>query len=514
MSIQGKASRVGLATFCSRILGLIRDQMFAALLGAGYFADAFVIAFRIPNLLRDLFAEGALSQAFVPTISKIQNQNEEEAKVFLQNMLGTLILVLGGLVLLGVILAPAIVSFIAPGFGDVDGKRLLTIDLTRMMFPFLLLVSISALLMATLNALNHFTIPAFAPLFFNVSMIATGAALILLKVPSEIAVYYWSAAVLLGGILQAAFQMPKLRHFRYRLKPRFTFFWRDFWIRKVGKLMLPAVIANSGTQINIIVNTILASLLVQGTPSWLNYAFRLFQFPIGVFAVAIAVVNLSHVSRDAAKKDFSALRSNLQTSLNLGFALALPSMLGLILLREDIVRLVFERGAFTAIDTLHTGEALMFYAFGLPFYTGVKILAPTFFALDKSYIPMMASLAGILLNIAFNLLTYQTYGHKALALGTSLGVLLNFGLLFFFLMRLSLMRAGNLAIILFRTGAASTSIGLACTLSARFLENINVSGDLAYVGLSVLLSAGFYFPLLKLLGVSELDPLLRRIKRL
>ncbi len=425
--MQKNASKISAATFLSRILGLVREQIFAAVLGAGYFADAFIFAFRIPNLFRDLFAEGALSQAFVPTIAKFKEKQSQPATLaFFQSMLAMLILIVGFLVVLGMFLAPVFVDYIAPGFADIPGKRDLTIHLTRILFPFLLFVSCSALFMSVLNVYQEFLRPALAPAVFNLCSIGVGVWVYFADFSNQTAVYAWAIATTLAGLAQASIQVPKLWRYGYRLIPKFKGVFAHPGVKTVLWLMLPAIIANAGTQVNVLVNTSLASLLEEGSISWLNYAFRLMQLPIGVFGVAISVVTLSQVSTLIAQNKVEDYKKNVSTALSFTLLLTLPSTIGLLFLGQPIIAMIYQRGLFTLYDTQNTFTALYFYSFGLPFYAGVKVLAPIFFAFDKSKIPTYASLTGIGVNIVFNLMYYKTLGHGGLALGTSLAMLVNF----------------------------------------------------------------------------------------
>ncbi len=451
------AGTVGGATFLSRIFGLTRDLLFAALLGAGFFADAYVIAFRIPNLLRDLFAEGAFSNAFVPTFTDYRlNRSREQAWALGNLVLGVLLLVVGLLTLLGIFLSPEIVSLIAPGFGEIPGKHELTVLLTRIMFPFLPAIAMASLFMGMLNSHEEFTAPAFAPVLFNVVSILFGLSLWFMGAGGKVAVVGWSIGTLCGGLAQAAIQLPKLSQLGWKIRPRLKGWKSEPGLKQIGLLMLPAVIGLSATQINILVNTILASLLEQGAPSWLNYAFRLMQLPIGVFGVAVAVVTLSKVSQAAAEGSDEDFRSHLAESLGLVFVLTIPCAVGLWILGEPIIRLIYERGAFLSTDTSATAQALTHYAIGLPAYAAVKVLAPAFYARKNARAPMFASIAAVIVNIVFNLAVYRTMGFKGLALGTSLAMMVNLGLLTFWF------QTGQVGLPLWKLSKRVFMIGLSC----------------------------------------------------
>lgn len=436
MALAKDAGRIGGLTFLSRIFGLLRDQLFAALIGAGFFADAFIIAFRIPNLLRDLFAEGALSNAFVPTFTHTRIQeSEENAWQVVRIVFAWILIVVGTLTLLGIIFAPQLVQLIAPGFGDIEGKKDLTVLLTQIMSPFLLFVSLASVLMGIHNSYSRFSLPALAPVFFNWVSIACGLIIYFLHFDTRYAVIGWAVGTLLGGIAQFAIQLPPFIKKKYKLTPSFQGLTSNPHVKQIFLLMIPSVIALSGTQINILVNSILASMLEQGAPSWLNYAFRLMQLPIGVFGVAISVVALSRASNDMASNKMDEFHVNVKNSIQLAYLLTIPCAVGLWVLAEPIIQLIYERGAFTHHDTLQTAEALMFYSIGLPFYASVKVKAPIFFTIRSSRVPMIASLIGVAFNIVFNLMFYKQLGPKGLALGTSLGVMLNSAILTYFYKR-------------------------------------------------------------------------------
>ncbi len=512
VEIGKKAGTVSFATFLSRIFGLVRDQLFAALMGAGFFSDAYFIAFRIPNLLRDLFAEGALSSAFVPTFTEYEvRRSQKEAWELANLVMGVLCAVVGTLTLFGMIFTPQVVAVIAPGFGDVPGKMELTVLLTRIMFPFLLIIAISALFMGMLNVKGEFSLPAFAPVMFNLVSIFFGIALWSFGASGRVAVIGWSVGTLIGGLVQGGIQIPSLFKHGFRFRSTLAGWRNNKGLRQIAMLMIPALIANSGIQVNILVNSILASLLDQGSPSWLNYAFRLMQLPIGVFGVAISVVTLSTLSRDVAslsKEAKEGFQSNVTSSLNLVFLLTIPCAVGLWILGVPIVRLIFERGAFTSNDTLATASAITCYAIGLPTYAAVKVLAPIFFPLKDSKIPMIASLIGVGINIIFNLLVYEKLRHPGLALGTSLGMMTNFGILVFWLQ----FRHGGLPwkAILKQIGL----VGLATTCMAfvALYTNIWLTTGRLSLGYNLLntlvpiaVASFAYFLILSLFGVPEMD---------
>ncbi len=518
-SVARQAGVVGIAVMASRVLGLVRDQVFAAFFGAGLQYDAFLTAFRIPNLLRDLFAEGALSAAFVTTFSQVLEAKGKDEAARLANRVATaMVLIIAVISILAWFFAPSIVYWLAPGFFDVPGKGDLTIHLTRVMIPFLLLVALAAQAMGVLNANNRFGIPSLASAFFNIGSIAGGLLLgFLLAQPLGItAIEGMAYGTLIGGFLQFAVQWPSLRHLGYRYRPMFSF--SDPALRQIVMLMGPAIIGVAAVQINVFVNTNFASAIVDtttakvlnGPVSWLNYAFRFMQFPIGVFGVAIATATLPAIARNAARENMVEFRQTLAHSLVLTFLLCVPSAIGLIVLGRPIVALIFEHGKFTAYDTIQTADALAAYALGLAGYAAVKVLSPAFYALKDARTPMLVSLGSIVVNYLMNSMLVRRYGHVGLAMSTSIVALVNFALLMI-LMRRKLGRIGGRHL--------SQTFGKICLASfvmaiAVWLVNWQISVQLPLKGTLLRLvqvpsaiAAGalsFYF-LCRMLRLQELD---------
>lgn len=513
------AALVSAATMLSRVLGLVREQLFAALLGASAFADAFVVAFRIPNLLRDLFAEGALSAAFVPTFTDtLKNQGRAQAIRLANLVIGAILVVVGGLTLLGIYFAPWIVDAMAPGFSEVEGKRDITVLCTRIMFPFLPLVSLAAVTMGQLNAQERFGPPAFASALFNVVAILGGLFLFWAGAREEQAVIGWSIFTLLGGAAQLLIQVPVARALGHRFKLLVDF--ADPGLRRIARLMGPATVGLAATQVNLFVNTIFASK-VEGAPAWLSYAFRLMQLPIGVFGVAVATIATAGLAKRAAEKDLEGMQSTLGQGLRLVAFLTVPSMIGLIALREPIVRLLFEHGRFQPADTVATAWATLGYAVGLYAYAGVKVVAPAFYALDRARIPLYASLTAVATNILFNVLLFPVLSFKGLALGTSLAAALNFGVLIFAFRREVGLRLGATVGHLLRVLVAAFPCGLAAIAVAGAVESWLgvelVPARILAVGLAIVAGASAYALACKALRVRELEELTafvaRRLRR-
>ena len=419
------AGLVSALTLVSRLLGLVREQVFAALLGAGLQADAFQIAFKIPNLLRDMFAEGALSAAFVPTYARaLKESGRAEAHRLVSRLLTLLTVILGAVVVVGIVLAQPLVTLLAPGFDTVPGKAELTVFLTRIMMPFLPLVSFAAVAMGMLNAEERFGVPAFSPAMFNVITILWGLTLWALGFdPAHVAIG-WALGTLLGGAAQFATQVPALRQAGWRFVPE----WApgDPGIRHIGSLMAPATVGLAAVQVNVFVNTIFASY-EPGAVSWLQYAFRILYLPIGLFGVAVGTVATSGLARRAAEDDLDGLRATLRQALSIITFLNVPATVGLMVLGVPIVRLLYERGRFAAEpnNTEATAAALFFYSFGLVAYTSVKVLAPAFYALGSPRVPLLASALAVAANLAINLLGHERFGFRAVALGASIGSLAN-----------------------------------------------------------------------------------------
>jgi putative peptidoglycan lipid II flippase len=513
----GRALWISAATMASRVLGLARDQLFAALVGANLWSDAYIAAFRIPNLLRDLFAEGALSAAFVPTFADYQrNRGPGEAFRLGNLVLGLVLAVVGALVLLGVLLAPQIVSVVAPGFAE-GGALTLTVRLTRIMMPFLLLVSLAAAVMGMLNAQLRFTAPALAPALFNVGSIAVGLGLWAAGAGPESAVVGWSIGTLFGGLLQLLAQAPSLRATGFRFRPRLRGALAEPGIRRIGKLMAAAVVGLSATQVNIVVNTIFASHQ-RGAVSWLNYAFRLMQFPLGVFGVAIATVAGAGVAQRAAARDLPAVRETMGSALRLVAFLNVPSAIGLVVLAEPIIALIYQHGRFAPSDTAATAQALVCYAVGLYGYSAVKVFAPAFYALDEARVPVLGSVLGMASNVALNLALYPVLGYRGVALGTSVAVMVNFAVLAVAWKR----RHGGLGPTgvgrqLARVGAASAVLGAVAWGAHAALQAAVPGRGLAALALRAILPiavAGLaYLGAARLLRVAELDAMAGALRR-
>lgn len=418
------AGVTGAATLTSRILGLVRDQVLAALFGAGNEMDAFLVAFRIPNLVRDLFAEGAMSAAFVPTFTRHLARSRGDAWRLGNAVVNATILATGAIVIVGMVFARPIVAAFAGDFSRVPGKLELTVQLARVMLPFLTLVAVAAVAMGMLNSLHHYFIPALSPAMFNIATIACAVALVPVMprfgYPRVLAI---AIGTLIGGAGQVAIQWPALGREGFHYRPVIDL--HDPGLREVLVLMGPGTIGLAAVQVNVFVNTLIATSQGTGAVSWLNYAFRLMYLPIGLFGVSIATAVLPTVSRHAATLDRRGIRHTVADGLGMMLMLNIPATAGLIALATPIVRLLFERGHFTAADTVATAAALQLYAAGLVGYSAARIVSPTFYALGESRIAVGVGVGTIVLNIVLNLSLVQVFGYRGLALGTSIAALTN-----------------------------------------------------------------------------------------
>jgi putative peptidoglycan lipid II flippase len=426
------ASRMGVATLMSRVLGLAREQVFAYLFGASNAADAFNIAFRIPNLLRDLFAEGAMSAAFVPNFTKALLDSKKVAFRLLIGVLSFLVTVVGLLSVVGIVFSPELVRLYAGAFTAIPGKFELAVGLTRVMFPFFPLVAMAAVVMGALNALGHFFLPAFAPVLFNVASILAGVTIcpLFARYTDIPPIYGMAIGVVLGGFLQFYVQWIQIRREGlHPLKEASTLLkpLQVPGVKRVLFLLIPGTIGLAATQLGLLINSIYATSSGPGAVSWLNYAFRLMQFPIGIFGVSLAAAALPAVSRKLARADRGGAAEEVNHALRLTFAVNGPAAAGLMAAGLPIMQLIYQHGAFTAVDSEQAAAALFWYGAGLPAYSAVKVLVPVFYALGDTRIPVAASFVMVGLNAALNHVTLRIlhYPFWSLAAATSCTVTLN-----------------------------------------------------------------------------------------
>jgi putative peptidoglycan lipid II flippase len=474
------AASAGVATLTSRILGVVREQVVAAFFGAGAAMDAYNVAFRIPNLLRDLFAEGAMSAAFVPTFTRtLTTEGKEPAWRLGNHVINALIVVTAALVALGIVFAePLVLTFAAERYTSDPRQLALTVQMARIMLPALTLIALAAAFMGMLNSLHHYFIPALSPASFNVLTIVCAFALVPFMPAFGLEpIVAIAIGTLLGGVAQLAMQWPTLRSegFRYRL----DIDWRDPGLRRMLTLMGPGTVGLAATQVNVFVNTLLATGTETGAVSWLQYAFRLMYLPIGLFGVSIATAVLPTVSRHTAERNDEAVRDTIAGGVSLMLMLNVPATVGLIVLAHPIVRVILERGRFTASDTAATAAALQFYALGLLAYSVVRIISPIFYALGRSRIPVTVSIVTVLVNAVLNIMLVRVLGFRGLALGTSIAALFNAGTLLILLRRqLHGLHEGRMISAFVRVAAAAGAMGLVAALFDQMLETRWPGGEL------------------------------------
>ena len=510
------AGIVSLATMTSRVLGLVRDQALAYRFGAGDAMDAFLVALRVPNLLRELFAEGALNAAFVPVfMRRLTSAGRDAAWRLGAQLINVLAVVTGGLVVAGIVFAEPLTRLLAGDYQAVPGKFELTVLLTRIVLPFLTLVAIAAACMGMLNSLRRFFVPAVSPAAYNVCLIASAVVVAPLMPQTGAApIAVLAAGVLAGGGGQIAVQWWALRREGFRWRPGLGL--ADRGLREIVGLMGPATVAGAALQVNVLVNTVLATGEGTGAVTWLTLAFRLMYLPLGVLGVSIATVTLPAVSRHAAGGDVAAVRRTVSHGLRLTWAVTAPAAVGLAVLATPIVRVIFEHGEFTAADTPATARALVFYAPGIVGYAAVRLTAPVFYAFGNSLTPALVGVLTVGLNVGLNLVLVRVLGYPGLALGTTIAAWANAGVLLGLLHRRlggleSRRLVGSFARSCLAAGVMGAAVGAADGLAARvaadsgFVAAAAILGGEIALGLVVLAVAG------RLLGVAELGEVREQI---
>jgi putative peptidoglycan lipid II flippase len=515
-NIARAAGIMSAATFISRVLGYVRDMILAFYLGASGLSDTFFVSFRIPNLLRELFAEGSISSAVIPVLTEYQGRDPKEAARLVRVAMAAVLTIVGALTALGIVFAPAIVALMAPGFLGDPVKFPTAVLLTRIMFPFLFFISLAALLMGALNTRRVFFVPALAPAMLNVTVIATTVGLIIgAGVEPVIAV---AVGVALGGFVQFAFQGPKFIAEGYSLRPSFDF--RHPGLRRIGTLLLPATLGMAVAQVNIVVSSILASFLPDGSITYLFYSMRLVQFPVGVFGVAMAMAVLPSLSAHASEGREDLLREDFSFALRLLFFISIPAMAGLIALREPIVSVLFERGEFGVEATRGTATALLYYASGVWAFVGVRTVAATFYSLQDTKTPVKVASLSLLANAALSIVLMGPLAHNGLAFANALASMINFTVLIH-LLRKRLGRIGGRSIAgsLARTALASVVMGASAAWVAGRVQwhapgqTLMKAGALAG---AVILSALWYIVIAHMLRCEELafvrSAIMRKLK--
>ncbi|HKA25704.1 MAG TPA: murein biosynthesis integral membrane protein MurJ [Candidatus Eisenbacteria bacterium] len=505
------AAPVSMATLGSRLLGVVREQVMATLFGAGNAADAFNIAFRVPNLLRDLFAEGALSASFVPTFTQAAHKEGQKAAWELgAQVVNTILIGLSLVVIVVWFFAPALVRIMAPGFAQVPGKLELTTLMARVMLPFLPLVALAAAAMGMLNSMHRFGAAALSPIWFNIgSIVVTLAMVPVMHALGAEPILAMAVGVLAGALLQLAVQIPPLWKlgFRPTWPPRLG----HPGVKRVATLMWPAAIGLSAVQINVVINSWLASTLGTGAVSWLAYAFRILFVPIGLFGTALATVSLPSFSRFVAAGDMEGFKQTLGRAVRLAILLGLPAAVFLVVLSRPLTALLYQHGLFTAHDTVQTANALMAYCVGLAAFSGIRVLVPAFYALGDTKTPLVASFLSVAVNLALNLWLMRVWGHVGLALSLGFTSVFNFAQLWLWMKR----RVGNLGGHLVLTTTARAAV--ACALMGGVLYLLGAWGETwpvqgwlsraTVVGLGVVLGGGLVIWLYGVFGISERDEL-------
>jgi putative peptidoglycan lipid II flippase len=426
---------IGVATMSSRVLGLVRDLTLAHVFGARHDMDAYTVAFRIPNLLRDLFAEGAMSSAFVPAFSRLLTLEGRRAAWRLGNLVLTvLLLATTAFVLLGMVFTTPLVTIAAEDYGAVPGKLELAVSLARVMLPFLTLVAVAACFMGMLNSLQHFFVPALSPAMFNIGTLATMAVLIpVFRAQGIRPIYAVAIGTLVGGAAQVAVQWPALHREGFRFRPSVD--WHDPSLRQTLAVMIPGTLALAAVQINLLINTMLATSQGEGAASWLNFAFRVMYLPIGLFGLSVATASIPALSAAAAQDDLEGVRATVSSAFRMMLMLNVPATLGLVALGTPIVALLFEHGSFTRDATTATAAALVCYAPGLIGYSAIKLAVPAFYALRDARTPVVVGIVSVALNVALNVALARLLGFKGLAIGTTASALFNGAALMWLLRR-------------------------------------------------------------------------------
>lgn len=503
-AIVRNAGIVSVATMTSRILGLVRDAVLAFMLGASEMADAFFVAFRIPNLMRQLFGEGALASSFVPVYTDVmKKEGKEQARRFAGDLVTLLVLVLTVLTAVGIVFAPFLVRFIALGFDPSTDLFRMTVVLTRWMLPYMIFICAAALGMGILNSHDHFLVPAAAPALLNISIILF-ALLVSPLLSTPVLAIAWG--VLAGGLLQLAIQLPPMKLMAvtpYISPPRFS-----PEVKRLVLLMGPAILGVTVYQLNILVDTIVASFLPTGSITYLWYGNRMMQFPLGVFGIALATAALPTLSRQVAEDRMDDFTGTVSFSLALTAFIGFPAALGLVALREPVMATLFGRGAFGAMDVSGAGQALLYYSVGLPFFIGVKILGRAFFALENTRTPFFAAGVAFFFNALLNIALMGPMGHSGLALATSIASCVNF----LILARSLSVRVGKkwLDTALIRESVSSlicATVMLAATASVAaripWMESGSLERALMLSG-CVALGIGVYFITARILGCKGL----------
>lgn len=497
------AGVLGMATILSRIMGMVRDMVVSRLFGAGMATDAFFAAFMIPNMLRRFFAEGALTSAFVPVFTECHRKDPEDARHLASVAFSILVVVMAGVTLLGILLSPFIIRVMFPGFAALPEKFDLAVQLNRIMFPYIFLISIVALCMGILNTVGHFLTPALSTVFLNCAMIASA---LFLHSRFQVPVVSLAVGVIIGGLLQLLLQLPVLhaRGFRFSFRPDFT----HPAVRRIALLMAPSIFGVGVYYLNLTVSGILASLLPQGSVSYLYYAQRLFEFPQGIVTVSIAQAVLPAMSRQSAADDLEAMKESLSFGMRLVIFITVPATVGLYACATPILSLLFMGGEFTYQTAVHAADALRFYLLGLSLVALVRTTVPAFHARKDTKSPVIAAFIAFLVNLAASLVLMGPLLHAGLALASSISAMVNLMILLWMIHRqLGPFGGKRVAASLLRAAAASIPMGLLVSWAINQLD-WSYSGDrLLKTGAILGVTAGgalVYLLLARIVGAEEM----------
>ncbi|WP_051920342.1 murein biosynthesis integral membrane protein MurJ [Thermodesulfobacterium hydrogeniphilum] len=498
-SITKSASSVTIAVFISRILGLVREQILAYFFGAGKSMDAYVVAYRIPNLLRDLFAEGALGSAFVKVFSSsLEKEGTSKSFRIAQTLISNFLIILFIVVSLGIIFSNQIVSLIAPDFKKDLDKFVLTVRLTQIMMPFLLFISLSSILAGMLNSFRIFFLPALSSGLFNFTSILVGVIGYFLFVRLGIEpIYAMAIGVISGGFLQFYFQYPlvKKKGFSFSFSPNF----KDPYFKEILRLIFPVIFGLSVVQINIFINTFFATSCGEGAISWYSYAFRIMYVPLGLFGIGLSQALLPELSKQIARKELVLAKDTFYRSLIVSLSLSIPSAIGLYVLSHPIITVLFERGNFTAYDTLQTAGILQILAIGLPFYGLSKTAVPLFYSLGRTIIPAFGSVIAVITNVITILLTIKTLGIKGVALGTSLSLV--FQSFFLLIVAFLKLKAPDFKFMI--KSFLTLFVASFCLISVLKILDIFIDNVILFLGCSLFLGALVFIGICKILGPRE-----------
>lgn len=458
---------VSAPTLLSRIFGLVRDVIQARYMGTGTGMDAFTIAYTIPNLLRRLTGEGAMTAAFIPVFTQQKSEkSREELWKFAHFFFFDLTLVMAMITVLGVLFAPVLVKLISFGFKDVAGKWDLTISLTRFMFPYIFLISMAALAMAILNSFHKFFVPAFTPVLFNLSIITIAG---IFAGKAEEPSYVFAAGVVVGGVLQLAFQIPFLLRQGMRFRPMFSF--KHPAVRKVGKLMVPGIFGAGLYQINYAISRMIASLLEEGSVSSLYYAARVQELTLGLFTIALSIALLPTFSDQAAKQDISGMKKTIVYSFKLVFLVTIPAMVGLLLLNRPIIQVLFQRGEFNEQSTAMSASCLLYFALGIPFISGVRIMSPAFYSLKDIRTPVVVATFIMGMYVLLSLLLMGPLQVGGIALALSISSVVNCILLFYLLERkIGRIPIKSISVSAFKSAVSAAGMGVGVWYFVRHIE--------------------------------------------